>query len=189
MRKTKDITITPETCPSAEGRDYGKTFRLTEMSAFDAEGWGTQATLALIPRLSREVSPEIAEELRENPGMASVSRVGLLLSGVSFPETKALMDRLMKCVQVVTSPDARIPPRALNGAGAEDIEEVETIRYLREEVLSLHTGFTLAASLFSLLAVAATTPAYEPTSTSPSPSAPSSPPVSPRSSSSRRSTG
>jgi len=41
-RKTATVTI------SAEGRDKGKTFFLTEMSAERSEEWGERALLALV---------------------------------------------------------------------------------------------------------------------------------------------
>ena len=41
-RKTKIVTI------AAEGRDYGKSYLLTEMPALKAEKWATRAMMALI---------------------------------------------------------------------------------------------------------------------------------------------
>jgi hypothetical protein len=154
MRKTVDVTITPENCPSEQGRDYHKTYRLTEMSAWKAEEWANRATLALFPRLAQEVPPETAEALRENPSMIVLQRVGLLLGALSFPELKDLARELMECVQIVMDTG---PRRMGLGFGADDpygvdIEEVETIRYLRQEVLNLHSGFTRAAALFNLVA-------------------------------------
>ncbi len=154
MRKSVDVVITPENCPSEQGRDYHKTYRLTEMSAWQAEEWANRATLALFPRLAQEVPPETAEALRENPSMIVLQRVGLLLGALSFPELKELARELMGCVQIVM--DAG--PRKLGlGFPADDpygvdIEEVETIRFLRQEVLNLHSGFTRAAALFNLVA-------------------------------------
>lgn len=172
MRKSIDVTINEQSVPGAV-RDYfwdeeklhPKVFRLTEMSAFAAEEWGARATLALIPRLSREVDPAVAEELRDNTGMLSTYRIGLLLGGISFPEVKDLLKELMSCVQVVTDPGRGLV-RPLGLGGAEDIEEVETIYFLREEVLNLHTGFTFAAAIFSLVAALSTSPPSELTPTS-----------------------
>src|SRR5215469_152424 len=131
-RRSIDITITPELCPSVEGRDNGKVFRVTEMPALQAEEWGTRATLALVPRLQREVPKEVADELKANPSMLGVERARLLLGDISFPEMRELSRELMDaCVQVVT--DERFAPQPLNFGGNYAIEEVETIRFLRGE--------------------------------------------------------
>lgn len=164
MRRTEDVHITPETCPTAV-RDHGKTFRITEMSAFAAEEWGSRATLALVPRLSREVDPATAEELKENSGMLSTVKVGMLLGGISFPEMRELGNELLKCARVVTDPTGRLEPRELGFGGMEDIEEVETIRYLRERILALHAGFTFAAAIFGLVAAISMTQPSEITRT------------------------
>lgn len=165
MRKTRDIKIEwgkpvpPGRDPlPGENRDYGRTYRITEMPAEQAEEWGIRATLALIPRLSKEIDPDVAAELEDNPGMSSIARVGRLISGISFPETKDLMRELMRCVQII--PDPENNPgfvRPLGVGGTEDVAEVETLRQLREEVLNLHTGFTLAADIFRLISAATMT--------------------------------
>ena len=169
MRKTVDVTISPETAPSVEGRDYGKTFRITEMPAMQAEKWANRATLAMVPRLSQEISPEVAEALAENPTMPQMGRLFKLLQGISFPEIEPLLDELMNCVEVVSS-DPRIPPRKLGLGGMEDIEEIETIRYLREVVLNVHTGFIMPASILALMEAVSKVSIFEDTPTSPSPS-------------------
>ncbi len=169
MRKTVDVTISPETAPSVEGRDYGKMFRITEMSAVKAEKWANRATLALVPRLSQEVSPDVAAELSDNPTMPQMGRLFRLLHGISFPEVEPLLDELMECVEVVSDPTGRLPPRKLGLGGVEDIEEVETIRFLREVVLNLHTGFIMPASILSLMEAVSKVSVFTDTPTSPSP--------------------
>lgn len=171
MRKTIDVTISPETAPSVDGRDYGKMFRVTEMSAVKAERWANRATLALVPRLSQEVAPDVAEALAENPTMPQMGHLFRLLQGLSFPEIEPLLDELMECVEVVSDPTGQLPPRKLGLGGMEDIEEIETIRYLREVVLSLHTGFMMPASVLSLIEAVSRVPIFEATQTSLSPSA------------------
>ncbi len=154
MRETIDVTITPENCPSVRGRDNNKTYRITEMPAWQAEEWANRATIALFPRLTQETSPETAEALRENPSMVVLQRVGMLLGALSFPELKDLSRELMHCVQIVTEAQPAGRPLGLGAADGYgvDIEEVETIRFLRTEALNLHTGFTRAAALFNLVA-------------------------------------
>jgi hypothetical protein len=173
VRKTLDVTITAETAPSVDGRDYGKTFRITEMSALAAERWANRATLALAPRLSAELGEEAAEEIVENATMPSMGRIFRVLGRVSFPEMEPLLAELLACVQVVPDPKHPQVVRALNLGGMEDIEDVETLRYLRSEVMDLHVGFTMAATV--LKSMAAIPQLFEPTLTSPSQSELSSP--------------
>lgn len=42
VRRIKDIRI------EEEGRDQGKLFRITEMSAFDTEAWATRSINAIL---------------------------------------------------------------------------------------------------------------------------------------------
>ena len=155
MRKTKDVTVNAESAPSEMGRDNGKTFRITEMPAKQGYKWAMRATLALLPRLSQEIDPEVAEQLSTNPSMSTLSRIGILLGSVSFPETEALLDELMGCVQIVEQPknSAATPYiREIDLGGAVDIEEIATHHFLRKEALAIHTDFTLPAAIFNLMA-------------------------------------
>lgn len=168
MRKELDVTISPETAPSLDGRDYGKVFHVTEMSAVKAEKWANRATLALVPRLSQEVAPDVAEALAENPTMPQMGQLFRLLQGISFPEIEPLLDELMECVTVVSDASGRLKPRQLGLGGMEDIEEIETIRYLREVVLNLHTSFIMPASILSLMEAVSRVSVFSATPTSPS---------------------
>ena len=132
------------------------------MDAFRAEEWANRATLALLPRLTQEVPVEVAEELAENPSMPSLNRIGLLLGGIQFPETKELLREIMECVQYIPDPQ-RPMPRPIGIGGSPDIEEVETIQFLRREAYKLHTGFTLAGALFNLMATVSKTSPFKTT--------------------------
>lgn len=169
MRKTKDVTI------DIEGRDKGKMFRITEMSAVQAEKWATRATLELLPRLSQQVSEEALESIKANPGMLTLERLGLILRGVSFPETEKLMDEIIDvCVQFMPGPKV---VRPIGLAGAEDIEEASTLGYLRQEAMALHTNFILAAGILNLISAASMMSSFAPIPTSDPQSEPSSHPV------------
>jgi hypothetical protein len=188
MLKTKQVTITRDNAPSVDGRDDGKSFLITEMPAFQAEKWATRATLALIPRLTREISEEVAEQIAVNPGMLPLERVGLLLGSIQFPETQALMDEIFEaCVQILPDPQRPLP-RAINLGGSQDIFEVATLSYLRSEALSLHSNFTLAAGILNLISAVSTMSPFESISTSPQPAGQSSAPGRPPSTSSSPST-
>ena len=142
-RRELDITITDE------GRDKGKTFRITEMSASQAERWAVRAFLALA-----RSGVELPEEAH-GAGMAGIAALGLqALSRVQFSEAEALMAEMFSCVMFVPkhAAGAELMPRRLI---EEDIEEVTTRAKLRVEVLQLHTGFSLAAALSKFRSAAA----------------------------------
>ena len=148
MRNTVDITIT------AAGRDAGKTFRLTEMSASAAETWAIRAFMA-IAKGGMEIPDGIPQSI------AGIAILGFkALAGADYATAKPLMDEMMSCVQILT--DSGIARKPVE----EDIEEVATRLQLRKEVFELHTGFfARAASMKSMTSTSAATPA------SPSPSA------------------
>lgn len=137
-RKTATYTV------DAEGRDKGKTFLLTEMSAAKAEDWAIRALLALG---SANVDlPDGALEL----GMAALAEVGLKkLFSLRADVVKPLLDELMTCVEV--QPD-RNRPQVRRAMIEEDAEEVRTLLTLKWEVLKLHLDFSQAAGLSSSLA-------------------------------------
>ncbi len=200
MRKTKLVTIT------AEGRDSGKHFLLTEMSARQAEAWADRAFLALahssldlpegfensgmagiaqIMNLLADTQLPNAEglvrELVDSVRLASVATSARLVAHVQFPELAPLMNELLGCVQVVADIAKPFPrPLVDNGTEGDDVEEVATRQYLRSEVLDLHTNFLLAAVILNSIAAASemrTLPVLETMSTSPPPSPPSSQPI------------
>lgn len=125
-RKEVDVTIT------ADGRDKGKTFRLTEMSASQAERWASRAFRALA-KSNTEVPTDV-----ENAGIAELAVFGFkALSGVDDATFDSLMDDIMKCVTVKETALVR----ALT---EDDIEEISTRLKLKMEVFQLITGFSLA---------------------------------------------
>lgn len=174
-RKTKVLTIT------AEGRDRGKSFLIVEKSAYDAEKWATRAMLAL----SR------AGATVDESAIAS-GALGILATGLDafrvlpFDEAEPLLDEMLTCVHFVPDPSkvdalsGRPVTRPLmrpDDFNDGDIEEVATLIQIREEVLSLHLGFSLAAVLSSMAASLRTS--QQNMSTSPAPAEPASEPVAP----------
>ena len=127
----KELTITIDT----PGRDVNKTFYIKEMSALKAERWATRALLALL-KSNVDIPEDIAQA-----GMAGVAAVGLrAFGGIDFTDAEPLLAEMLACAQII--PDASRPmvKRALI---EDDIEELSTLLRLREEVLSLHLGFSL----------------------------------------------
>jgi hypothetical protein len=143
--RTATITIT------REGRDKGKQFLLTEMPAVRAEDWFIRAMM-LLGRSGTDVPPDIFQH--GAAGFATIG-IGAALSGLGkspWAEVKPLLDEMFSCVSFV-SPigTAQVGSHLVDG----QIEEVATRLQLREEVLALHLGFSPAAKLRELRAVAA----------------------------------
>ena len=140
-RNTADITIT------TEGRDQGKTYRLTEMSASAAEDWAIRAFMA-IAKGGAEIPDGIPQSI------AGIAILGFkALAGADYATAKPLLDEMMGCVQVVTSAGIARKPQE------EDIQEVATRLQLRKEVFEVHTGFFARAARLSSTTSASTAPA------------------------------
>ena len=126
-RKVENLTITDE------GRDQGKVFVLTEMSAFDAEWWATKALLALC-----NSGIELPEDIK-TAGMAGLVKIALEAFGKIHPDdVKPLLDKMLECVKVMPDP---AKPRVIRPLDESDIEEVKTLITIRKAILDLHTGF------------------------------------------------
>ena len=132
MRSTTNFTVTDE------GRDKGKTFLLTELSASKAEAWAMRAILALMA--GGVELPEGFERL----GMAGMAEVGIkALAGLRWEVAEPLLDEMWQCVRIMPDPSR---PNVIRNLIEEDIEEVTTRIKLRAEVWKLHTGFLKAAA-------------------------------------------
>lgn len=129
-RRTETITIT------AEGRDKGKKFILTEMSSDQGERWAERALLALT-NTGAAVPPEVL-----SAGMAGLAAIGIQALGmVKYESVRPLLDELWPtCVRYLHKPG--ILPRDPNQFG--DIEEVSTRWEIYKALLKLHVGFSLA---------------------------------------------
>jgi len=114
------------------GRDVGKQFLITEMSASQAENWAFKVILA-IGNSGIEIPDNLAAQ-----GMAGLLTVGYLnLLKIPFEAAKPLLDEMMGCVQIVPSPNIKRP------LIEDDIEEVKTRLSLRKAVWDLHMDFFL----------------------------------------------
>jgi len=123
----KEATFTAES-----GRDKGKQFHITEMSASQAESWAFRVLLA-IGNAGIEVPEGLAEQ-----GMAGLMAVGYMnLLKIPYEAAKPLLDEMMSCVQIVPSAGIKRP------LIEDDIEEVTTRLQLRKAVWNLHMDFFL----------------------------------------------
>ncbi|MBO1014940.1 hypothetical protein IPU70_15370 [Achromobacter sp. SD115] len=128
-RKQTTLTI------GAEGRDKGKVFILTELSAYEAEEWAGRALFSLM-NAGVEIPDNIAEA-----GLAGVAAMGMkAIAKLPFDSAKPLLDKMMDCVQIQPSPN--VTRELMSG----DVEEVATLFTLRKKVLGLHLDFFTAAA-------------------------------------------
>ena len=135
-RKTQVVTI------DAEGRDLGKVFLLTEMSAAQAEWWATRAFLALAK--SGVDLPSGASDA----GMAGLAVAGFrALPAMDPAQAKPLLDEMLTCIRIIPDPTKTMPDSGLPYARVPldgEIEEVATLVKLRLEVFKLHVDFSPA---------------------------------------------
>jgi len=134
----KETIVTVES-DDVNNRDRGKQFKLTEMSASRAEAWAARLLLCLAH--SGVDLPQSAL----SAGMAGVAVVGAnALAGISWADAKPLLDEMFECIQIVPDP---AHPTVVRRLIEDDIEEVSTRLWLRNQVLLLHTGFSFADAL------------------------------------------
>lgn len=134
MRKTENLVI------QTEGRDKGKTFALTEMSADAGERWALRMLLALT-----NTGAAIPEEALQ-AGMAGLAAVGIQAIGMLQADVvQPLLDELWDpCVRYIHSP--KLPAQEVIRGTNSQIEEVGTRLQIYKALLKLHTGFSLAAN-------------------------------------------
>jgi hypothetical protein len=160
----KEATVVIET----DNRDKGKIFRIREMSAQRAEAWASRLLLTLANH-----GAEVPSNFFDT-SMAGLAVMGVYgLTHVPWSEAKPLLDEMMACVRI--QPSAAHPQVVRDlidrGDDGDDIEEVATRLHLKDEVLKLHLGFSVADG-FSILKANLSAPSENgpPTETSEPPS-------------------
>ena len=129
MRKVMDYMV------EAEGRDKGKVFQLTEMSAAQAERWALRAFQALA-RAGVDLGVVMGG------GMQGLASAGLrAFAFLPFHEADPLLSEMFACVKI--KPDAA-HRNVVRDLVDDDIEEISTRLTLRAEVMKLHTDFLRA---------------------------------------------
>lgn len=120
------------------GRDFGKVFVITEMSASQGEAWAIRALMALIGS-----GVEVPDGF-ENLGMAAMAELGLkALSGLKWEIAEPLLSEMWACIKIMPDPSK---PHVVRNLIEEDVEEIPTRVKLRAEVWKLHTGFLKAVA-------------------------------------------
>lgn len=121
MRKEVEITI-------EEGRDKGKTFKITEMSAVQMDRWATKA-LCLFGK-----GGVTLEEL----GKLDMSALLKVLGELGYDLSEPLLNELLECASF--KKDGVFVP--MKGAMVDSVvEDFKTLFRLRMEALSLNLGF------------------------------------------------
>jgi len=121
MRKEIEITI-------EQGRDAGKTFKITEMGSVQMDRWATKA-LCLFGR--------------SNQDLRAIAKMGVLeiikaFSSVPYEEAQPLLDELLACASF--KKDGVYV--AMKGSMIDGVvEDFTTLFRLRVEALKIHFGF------------------------------------------------
>lgn len=127
MPKTKYVTIT------AEGRDKGKTFVITEVSALQAEKWCQRAVQGAM-----KGGLDIPLNLASHGARAIMSYGITALAVMPWSDAEPLLDEMLQCIKIVRDP--KHPEMSFKFLDT-DIEEVATLLELRQEVANLHGNF------------------------------------------------
>lgn len=134
-RKTKGVT-----CP-LPGRDEGKVYFITEMSASKSEAWALRALLALV-KGGAQIPDGVA-----GAGLAGVAQMGPdAFMSLDYETIRPLLDEMMACVKIQPNPADEASRRPIMEE-QDDIEEAATRVWLRLEVYELHVGFSKTVSL------------------------------------------
>lgn len=122
-----------------EGRDKGKEFLITEMSAWDADSLAQDIFRAMGDSNYSSIPADVIAM-----GCAGLATVGLSVISASSPEVaRQLRDRLMSTVDIVITNNGERQQRKVNGS--LDFEEVSTIRSLLDKVFQVNFDFLTIA--------------------------------------------
>lgn len=118
-----------------EGRDKGKEFLITEMSAWDADSLAQDIFRAMGDSNYSSIPADVIAM-----GCAGLATVGLSVISASSPEVaRQLRDRLISTVDIIITSEGQRQQRKVNGA--LDFEEVSTIRSLLDKVFQVNFEF------------------------------------------------
>jgi len=138
-RQTKIITIGED-----GGRDAGKTYQLHEMPVRQSEWWGMRFISTLCSG-----NIDMPQDLI-GAGLAGIAALGVrfVLGTIGRPEMKELHDEMFdSCISFIPDPTRPLEAPFMRGKNGQvpmiddDIEEQQTLRRLREEILKLHLDF------------------------------------------------
>jgi hypothetical protein len=123
------------------GRDQGKVFWITEMSAADAEYWAGRL-LTLLAKGNQQVPPGFFQMGMEGiAAWVAVHGVG----GIDWMVAKPLMDEMIDCVTIQPDPNRNLTRALID----DDIEEITTRMAIREAWFDTHLGFSVRERYFN----------------------------------------
>lgn len=162
MRETKLVRVPHfEIC---RNRDEGKQYLITEWAAARADNWIQRLTHALLKN-GDPIPLDLAGRGWEVIGIVGLNT--FLRGRGDSSEVIRLTDELLECVQIVRDP--KHPETASSILhDTDDIEEIATRYWLRDQVVSVHANFSVLDNLWRLLSSITTkSPDSKNTSTSP----------------------
>ncbi|WP_459176979.1 hypothetical protein [Ewingella americana] len=122
-----------------EGRDKGKEFLITEMSAWDAEELAEEIYRAMGQGEFNSLPADVVAM-----GVAGLATVGMsVLSAAPAHVSRPIADKLLSTVDIIISHDGKENQRKVKPI---DFEEVATIRALKDKVFELNFGFLALAA-------------------------------------------
>jgi hypothetical protein len=118
-----------------KSRDFGKSFELTEMSAYQCERWCLKAIRGII-----KAGFNVPDEFQDFPAQALIAMgISSFLAIDEFTQSE-LMIQMLDTVKIKSSKDSTFSPRPLLSNG-DDIDEVSTLVNLRKEFFKLNLNF------------------------------------------------
>jgi hypothetical protein len=134
MRNTIEFTI------KDSNRDYGKVFIITEMSAVQGEDLAEDVFRVMSRNNFYSIPPEVM-----SMGTAGLATIGLAaIANANREEARAISQRLLSTVKVRIEHEGKTLERALDAEA--DIEEVSTLRFIKDEVFRLNFDFLTTAA-------------------------------------------
>lgn len=122
-----------------EGRDKGKEFIITEMSAWDADTLSQDLFRAMGDSNYTGIPADVIAM-----GCAGLATIGLSVLSASSPAIATMLrDKLMDTVEIVITAEGQRNQRKVNGT--IDFEEVSTIRAVMDKVFQTNFDFLTIA--------------------------------------------
>lgn len=138
-REFIDVTI------GDAGRDAGKIFRITEMTAEDAEWWALRTLSLLVEADSTGELEKLAHLMAgETEKLSAVGAVAIikLLAKADMYKVRPLWDEMRDCWSIVPQGDRKMAVKLADNS----IEEVSTLLTLRMKTLELHFDFFIRST-------------------------------------------
>ncbi|NNS07342.1 hypothetical protein [Erwinia sp. JH02] len=122
-----------------DGRDKGKEFQITEMSAWDAEELSEEIYRAMGQGEFNSLPADVV-----SMGIAGLATVGMsVLAAAPAATSRYISDKLLSTVKAVITHEGQQVSRDVEKI---DFEEIATLRKLKDKVLELNFSFLSLAA-------------------------------------------